>query len=306
MVYSSVRLCLHSFGYRRGTISLMKPRFINSASVAIALGCAALTGCANPPGGELARGSEQSTSGELVDTDNSVETLVRMGDFTMSRGEIPAAISLYRRAHAAAPDRALPLEKLGRAMSTIGSHDEAAGAFRALLEIDPETPIGLRGLGNAYLALNEPDLALPNLEAAVAVNEDAAGLSSLGVALDMLGRHDEAQDAYEEALQLQPADLDVATNLAISLSLSERHDEAVQLMRRTAASPTATVRHRQNLAMIYGLANRTDDARAVARLDLDELSVERNLAYYAALQRIEDSRRRAAAIGDSSGARLVP
>ena len=49
-----------------------------------------------------------------------------------------------------------------------------------------------------------------------------------------------------------------------------------------------------------------DDARAVARIDLDDISVERSLAYYAMLQRIEDSRRRAAAIGDSSGARLDP
>ncbi len=284
----------------------MKPRLLNSASVAILLGCAALTGCANTPGNDLPHATEQTTSGQLVDPDNSVETLVRMGDFTMSRGEIPAAISLYRRAHSAAPDRALPLEKLGRAFAMIGSHDEAAGAFRSLLEIDPVNNIGLRGLGNSYLALNDPDLALPNLEAAVAVSEDAAGLSSLGVALDMLGRHDEAQDAYERALRMAPGDLDVATNLAISLSLSDRHDEAVELMRRTAASPTATVRHRQNLALVYGLANRTEDARAVARLDMDELSVERSLAYYAMLQRIEDSRRRAAAIGDSSGARIVP
>lgn len=258
------------------------------------------------PSGDLPNAIGQRTSGQLVSTDNSVETLVRMGDFTMSRGELPAAISLYRRAHAAAPDRPLPLEKLGRALSTIGSHDEAAGAFRSLLEIDPVNPIGLRGLGNAYLALNEPDLALPNLEAAVAVQKNAPAYSSLGVALDMLGRHDEARDAYERALRMAPGDLDVATNFAISLSLSDRHDEAVQLMRQTANSPTATVRHRQNLALIYGLANRTDDARAIARLDLDELSVERSLAYYAMLQRIEDSRRRAAAIGDSSGARIVP
>jgi Flp pilus assembly protein TadD len=284
----------------------MKPYFSNTVRVAIALGCTALTGCANPPGFDVPHASRQSTSGQLVADDNSIETLVRLGDFTMSRGQIPAAISLYRRAHAAAPDRPLPLEKLGRALATIGSHDEAAGAFRSLLEINPVNPIGLRGLGNAYLALNEPDLALPNLEAAVAVGDDASSYSSLGVALDMSGRHQDALDAYESALHLAPGDLDIATNMAISLSLSDRHDEAVQLMRRTASSPTATVRHRQNLALIYGLANRTDDARATARIDMDERSVERSLAYYAMLQRIEDSRRRAAAIGDSSGARLEP
>ncbi len=284
----------------------MKPRFSKTVSVAIALGCTALAGCGNPPGFDVPNANFQSTSGQLVADDNSIETLVRMGDFTMSRGQIPAAISLYRRAHSAAPHRVLPLEKLGRALATIGSHDEAAGAFRSLLTIDPVNPIGLRGLGNAYLALNEPDLALPNLEAAVAVRDDAASYSSLGVALDMAGRHRDALDAYENALELAPGDLDVATNMAISLSLSDRHDEAVQLMRRTASSPTATVRHRQNLAMIYGLANRTDDARATARIDMDERNVERSLAYYAMLQRIEDSRRRAAAIGDSSGARVEP
>ena len=236
----------------------MKSRIRNTASVAIALGCAALTGCANPPGGGVPhaiRADHQRPAGGLTTTRSR-----RWCAWATS--PCPAATCRPRsrsivRAHAADPRRKLPLEKLGRAFSIIGSHDEAAGAFRSLLEIDPASPIGLRGLGNAYLALNEPDLALPNLEAAVAVSRDASSYSSLGVALDMAGRHADAQDAYQNALEQSPTDLDVATNLAISLSLSDRHDEAVQLMRRTANAPAATIRHRQNLALIYGLANRT-------------------------------------------------
>ena len=111
---------------------------------------------------------------------------------------------------------------------------------------------------------------------------------------------------YRLGLQLAPENVTLLNNLGLSLALSGDFPASIDLLLRVVASAAATARHRQNLALIYGLANRTDDARAVARLDLDELSVERNLAYYAMLQRIEDSRRRAAAIGDSSGARLDP
>ncbi|MEE8271747.1 MAG: tetratricopeptide repeat protein [Alphaproteobacteria bacterium] len=250
--------------------------------------------------------AEQTVSGQPIYSDNSVETLVRLGDHTLSRGDVASAIAMYRRAHAADQTELLPLLKLGSALASFGSYDEAAGAFRAALSIDPINVEALRGMGNAYLALNEPDLALPNLEAAIAIRPDPRASNSLGVAYDLLGRHDEAQEAYGRGLAVTPADLDIATNMALSLSLSGMHDDAVRLMRRTATAPSATARHRQNLALVYGLADRAVEARAVARLDLGEAAVEQNMAFYAMLQRIDDSRSRAAAIGESGGAAIAP
>ena len=41
---------------------------------------------------------------------------------------------------------------------------------------------------------------------------------------------------------------------------------------------------RQNLALALGLAGRTAEAQQIARMDLDEQSVQSNLAYYATLR----------------------
>ena len=56
------------------------------------------------------------------------------------------------------------------------------------------------------------------------------------------------------------------------------------VLRRTAAGPNATPQSRQNLALALGLAGRTTEAAQIARADLDEPSVQSNLAYYAVLR----------------------
>ena len=227
----------------------------------------------------------------------SVDTLVRLGDFTLARGDAASAVAMYNRAHQAEPDAILPLMRLGVAFAQLGSYEESAGAYRAALAIEPVNPDAHRGLGNALVALNRPQEGLPNLETALAMSNDPRAYNSIGVALDMLGRHDDAQFYYRQGVELAPGDTDLTANLALSLALSNQFDEAIALMRGAAARPDATARHRQNLALILALANRTDEAIGVARQDLDEEAVDRNIAFYEYVRSLPDSGARAMAIG---------
>lgn len=232
----------------------------------------------------------------------SVDTLVRLGDFTLARGDAASAVAMYNRAHQAEPDAILPLMRLGVAFAQLGSYEESAGAYRAALAIEPVNPDAHRGLGNALVALNRPQEGLPNLETALAMSNDPRAYNSIGVALDMLGRHDNAQFYYRQGVELAPGDTDLTANLALSLALSNQFDEAIALMRGAAARPDATARHRQNLALILALANRTDEAIGVARQDLDEEAVDRNIAFYEYVRSLPDSGARAMAIGSGGSA----
>jgi Flp pilus assembly protein TadD len=53
-----------------------------------------------------------------------------------------------------------------------------------------------------------------------------------------------------------------------------------------AISPAASAQERQTLALIYGLNGNTAEAARLGRVDLDDASVEHNLAYYQSLREL--------------------
>ena len=277
-------------------IAMLRPGVFAAALISVTV--TACESTSNRPG--VVGGGTPAGSVEL--DAQSVDTLVRLGDFTLARGDAASAVAMYNRAHQAEPNAILPLMRLGVAFAQLGSYEESAGAYRAALAIEPVNPDAHRGLGNALVALNRPQEGLPNLETALAMSNDPRAYNSIGVALDMLGRHDDAQFYYRQGVELAPGDTDLTANLALSLALSNQFDEAIALMRGAAARPDATARHRQNLALILALADRTDEAIGVARQDLDEEAVDRNIAFYEYVKSLPDSGARAMAIGSGGSA----
>jgi Flp pilus assembly protein TadD len=143
--------------------------------------------------------------------------------------------------------------------------------------------------------MNQPELALEQFVAALAIEEDPRIYNGMGVVHDMNGSHDSAQDNYRSGLNLAPNDTNLRNNLALSLALAGKYDEGIQILGRLVNEAGANTRHRQNLSLIYGLAGRPADAARVARLDFDEPTVQNNLAYYETL-RAMPARERAAAV----------
>jgi tetratricopeptide (TPR) repeat protein len=84
---------------------------------------------------------------------------------------------------------------------------EAAAAYRALLEEDPDNPALRLRLGASLLQLGRPDEALPPLEAAEkTVPGDAAILQVLGQAYLAAGRFAEAAARFQGLLEITPGD----------------------------------------------------------------------------------------------------
>lgn len=275
----------------------MIERLLPTTAIVVALLGFGLAGCAQSPDGDPS-GSAGALSGSGDVGTERVETMMRLGDFSLASGDIAGAISLYRRAHILEPNAVAPLSRLGAAWSRLGSYEEASGAYQAALEIDPANADVKRGLGNALIALRRPQDALNLLgpQADVA-DADPRLQNSRGVAHDMLGQHGPAQRLYRQGLAARPSDLTLKSNLALSLSLDGNDPEAIRLAQEAAAHPQATTRHRQTLAMILAFAGQDAEAARVLRSVTDEADVARNLAYYRQLEQIPFSGDRAAAIG---------
>ena len=196
-------------------------------------------------------------------------------------GDMNSAINLYQSVVAATPSDSPILVELGDAQLDAGAIDDAVVTFQ---KIDPKSSSQLGamlGLERAHLMLSEPVKALEFADKAVALApKDKRAQIGRGVALDMLGRHEEAQSCYHVALDLAPNDVAARSDLALSLALTKQFDEAIKIMTPIARAPTATARLRQNLAVIYGLKGDDSAARALSRTDLTPHQIEANLHFF--------------------------
>jgi len=137
------------------------------------------------------------------------------------------AAELLHQAHALDPFDLTPLLALGRLSLRIGAAEEAAEFFQAALAIERDNRDARRGLADAFVDLDRADDALAVYD--VLISQDAGdgrAWNGKGLALDLAGRHDEAQAAFKTALAVVPDDPEVLANLELSRTLAEAPTES--------------------------------------------------------------------------------
>jgi Flp pilus assembly protein TadD len=115
----------------------------------------------------------------------------------------------------------------------------------------------------------------------------------------LAGAHWEAQSYYQNGLAHAPGDPALTVNLALSLALSGNYPNAIAVLQPLAVSPSGSAQERQTLSLIYGLNGNTAEAARLGRIDLDDASVERNLAYYQTLRGLSPEARNQAILSGS-------
>jgi Flp pilus assembly protein TadD len=275
-----------------------------AARAGILAGALALSACSASDGtsgfgqaGREAPGSAATGEGAV-----SVTVALDIAARMRAEGNLPGAISFYRRALALDPDRPKTLDALGDTLLEAGAPNEAAEAFNRALEKAPADPHALGGMGMTLVALDQPTRARELLTKANSIRPEAKTYGAIGVADDLTGDYKAATEAYGQGLVLAPHDLNLRNNLGLSQALSGDTETAIETLRRVAADPHATARHRLNLALVLGLAGRLQDAAQVARIDLDERAVRSNLVYYMTLRALPPADRAEAIF--RAGARL--
>jgi Flp pilus assembly protein TadD len=234
--------------------------------------------------------------------------LMRIGAAAQASHDFANAVGVYRRAAETAPQEPGPLIAAGDALLQMGAVNEAIVSYNQALVRPGDTQGAQVGLAKAFLKTGKPQLALvPLSQALQASPQDAKLLLLLGVLKDLEGLHWEAQAYYRDGLARAPGDPGLTVNLALSLAVSGDYPNAIAVLQPVAMAPTASPQERQTLALIYGLKGNVPEAARLCRIDLDDASVEHNLAYYQTLRGLSREARSQAILSARPGqATLAP
>lgn len=118
--------------------------------------------------------------------------------------------------------------------------------------------------GRLALELDQVSVAERMLAAADdPVTPDWRVVSARGTAMAKQGRHKEAIEFYERALQLSPDQPSILNNLALAYAMNGEAPRAEETLRKAAANGGASPKVKQNLALVLGLQGKYDEATRV-------------------------------------------
>jgi tetratricopeptide (TPR) repeat protein len=150
-------------------------------------------------------------------------------DFYIMRGEIQFALGRFQEAAgsyftvvASEPDNTFAQYHLAICLHHLSRWVEAAQTFQRVLDSDPHRDSARLGLGTCLLHLHRVEEALANFDCCWSDASRWRALFGKAVALQLLGRWNEAEAAYDRLLLSDPKSAEVLSNL-IGMSI-ETHD----------------------------------------------------------------------------------
>lgn len=162
------------------------------------------------------------------------------------------AIQCLLRCAAVLPEDADLRLDLGNALLAAGRTEEAAAAYRAAIQFNPQNPAAEGNLGIALCELGQLNEAIAHLQSAVALDPTRPEfLNNLGHALSTAGRFEPAIATLRQAIQLHPTWLEPAHNLAHAFKGAGLVEDAIKLCREIlAAHPSAAAGHSTLLSLL--------------------------------------------------------
>jgi len=157
---------------------------------------------------------------------------VKLGDAYSAKGEMESSETSYRKAVALTPDDPRPLVGLARVLLFSGRGEEGESVLHEALELSKGAPDVVNLIGTVLLEVGGLDAAL-ELFAAIARDEpdEPRGHTGMGLALQMLGRPDEAEIAYRKALDIEPGNALALKHLGVLLQERGELEAAAECFR---------------------------------------------------------------------------
>lgn len=149
--------------------------------------------------------------------------LQQMGLF----GESLEILDQYLADH---PEAAWAYTAKGEALEAIGQYSEALACYQQAAELRPDEQRVQVRLGSLFYDLGDYQASLEHLNKALEVEPQAEIFSLKGKCLYVLDQHEEAADAFQQALKLNPDDADALLYRGVSLRITGRYDESVQML----------------------------------------------------------------------------
>jgi Flp pilus assembly protein TadD len=138
---------------------------------------------------------------------------------------------------------------------------QASRTIRRLFKLKPESPEPYFLMGEAYVAMRHFDAALKMLQTAIEKDPKYAEAHSiLGVTLNMLGRHRQADLSHRKAIELDQNNASYHNNLGFSLYLQGLYSQAVQSYQAALQRDPGARRVHNNLGFAYGKVGKEREA----------------------------------------------
>jgi tetratricopeptide (TPR) repeat protein len=174
-----------------------------------------------------AAGRLEDALAALAQEPPSPEICTLRGDLLAVLGRLHDAIGQYSMVHAFLGEHAYVQYQLALCLRRLERWDLAAEAFRKVLECEPSHDAARIALGDCLLRLERHADALACFDGCRSEAAQAAGLFGKAVALQRLGRFEEAEWAYQRHLVHDPESEEALANL-IALNVERRDLERIE------------------------------------------------------------------------------
>ena len=177
------------------------------------------------------------------------------GNARFKEGAVEQAIDAYNKAIQLEPAFGVPYGNLALTYLTQGHFAEAILLYQksiGLLQSEADKAVCWNGLGNAYRCMNDYPNAVSAFQKAAELDpvtagirdraddfqvtphpRDAKGWNDLGELFAKTGSSDEAINAFQQAIELEPHDGTSYGNLARTLVAQNRYQEAIPLYQKS-------------------------------------------------------------------------
>lgn len=203
------------------------------------------------------------------------------GNFLNEIGDSKQAVSILQRAKAADPKSPQVLLNLGRALDANLQPNEALKEHRAAVSLKPTDLDILFQLAKSLIRLGQHAEALPLLNSIVRKGEKTAELLTLtGISEIANQQHSAAEQAFEQALAVEPHHRGAILNFGIMLEQANRHDELRQFVDKVADANDAASEVAYLRALLLRREKRFEEALEIAQTVKTELLDEALLAEF--------------------------
>jgi tetratricopeptide (TPR) repeat protein len=219
-------------------------------------------------------------------TEAEYEELSRQADEASYRGDKGRAGELLEKGRTAARDeghRAFEEFFQGELCLVDNDYGAARKRYERAASLHPTSPLFQRCYGVALFLLGKHEQAIDPFDRALALRpNDYIAMRNKGTALDRIGRHEQAQTWFEKALALEPTDYHSLREMGLSLSHLGRYEEAISWFDKALAVNGGDLGSLIGKGTALVNSDRTDDAIAcfdqALAIDSDDLEALRGKA----------------------------
>jgi len=186
-------------------------------------------------------------------------SFLRAGMANERTGNYADAVAAYKKGLEAEPDNVELLNSMGFALFQQGKSEEAIIALEKALKVDPDHYKAHNNMALASIDIGELELAEIHYRESLAIEKQPSIYNDLGYVLERLGMPEEAFEAYQQVLELDPDSATAHYNLATHLARNKEYIKAETHL-RAALKAQASAQVYTGLGAVLWQQGKADEA----------------------------------------------